>query len=133
MTQLERGRLREALAAFRRATALRPDDGEAWFDLGSTAVLFGERGEAEKAFRNAARLKSVAAPEARNNLGVLLAYKGDLAAAESEFNAALAEAGGNMPEAQNNLRLCRSMRASAVWPIAREFEFGVRKDQMGEV
>lgn len=81
---------------------------EAWFDLAFAYLGQSDLVHAEMAFRSAIALKSVDTAWAHNNLGVILAAKGDLAGAEKEFNAALKASGGELTEARGNLDILRS-------------------------
>ena len=86
-----------AREAFTRAIALDKKDAEAWFDLG--LVLLGEKefAAARAAFQKAVEFRSVNSPDAHNNIGVIHALSGDIAAAIKEFElSGSAEAAGNL-------------------------------------
>jgi Flp pilus assembly protein TadD len=86
-----------AREAFTRAIALDKKDAEAWFDLG--LVLLGEKEfpAARDAFQKAVEFRSINSPDAHNNLGVIHALNGDIAAAIKEFEiSGSAEALGNL-------------------------------------
>jgi tetratricopeptide (TPR) repeat protein len=83
--------------AFTHALALDKKDAEAWFDLG--LVLFGEKEfpAALEAFQKAVEFGSVNSPDAHNNIGVIHALSGDIAAAIKEFEiSGSTEAAGNL-------------------------------------
>ena len=65
---------------------------------------------AQTAFQNAVKYKTVNTADAHNNIGVILALRGDLTAAEKKFEIALRESGGKSTEAENNLRFCKFYR-----------------------
>ena len=107
MAQAALGNTAEAKAAFYQAVKLDKNDGEAWFDL--AMVLLAQKDEkdydaATRAFENAVKNGSINSADAINNLGVIAALQGDLAAAEKKFREALAMAAS--PEAANNLKIC---------------------------
>jgi tetratricopeptide (TPR) repeat protein len=81
MAHLDRGRLTEAIAAFRKAAELDPDMPEAFNSLGAAA-------KSEPALREAIRIQPDFA-EAHNNLGGLLMAAGDLAQACLHFDTAI--------------------------------------------
>ena len=82
------GRLEEAVAAYRQALVLKPDFDNASYNLANALLEQGQAGASVDQFRKA--LQSSDSVEARNNLGIALAAKGDFAGALSEFRAALA-------------------------------------------
>lgn len=55
---LNAGNTKEAIAAFKKITGVRPADGDAWHYLGLAYKQEGERGGARKAFRRAFELRS---------------------------------------------------------------------------
>jgi tetratricopeptide (TPR) repeat protein len=57
-----------AVAAFRQAIKLKPDDPEAWYNLGSTYARYGKKDDADAAFQQAIKLKP-GYPEAWRMLG----------------------------------------------------------------
>jgi superkiller protein 3 len=86
-----------AREAFTRAIALDKRDAEAWFDLGLVLIAERELPAAREAFQKAVEFKSVNTADAHNNIGVILAVSGDIAAAIKEFErSGSAEAAGNL-------------------------------------
>ena len=137
------GRLGEAEAALERALAEMPDDApgkaEAWYNLGLVrARLAGATGAAaggspEAAYRSALEL-APDHPEANNNLGILLAGRGELPAALERFEAAAAAA-PDWAEARFNLGVAldglgRGDRALAEVRRAVELEPGNARFQL---
>lgn len=110
MAETANKRWPEARRAFTAAIKLNETDGEAWFDLAFVYIAEKDFANAETAFRKAIRYESVDSASSRNNLGVLLAIKGELDAAEREFETVLMETGGLLIEAKTNLEYCRTIR-----------------------
>ena len=109
MVHLENQNWTDAEDAFLATIRLDKKNGEAWFDLGFAYLGQGDLEHAESAFRASIALKSVDAAWSHNNIGVLLALKGDVQAAEREFKSALKLSGGVMTKAKANLEYCRSV------------------------
>jgi len=85
----------EALAAYRRATELEPDNAEGWNQLGHLLRRVGELDEAEAAYRKVKTLGESKNDEpliavASGNLGLVYQTRGDLAKAEAMYQKALA-------------------------------------------
>lgn len=127
------GRRDEAVVAFRRVLKLRGDDAEAWFDLASVLVLQHDYSGAEKAFQRSIRYGTIASHAAHNDLGVLLAYRGDWRAAESEFRTALIESNGEMVEAKNNLQISRSYLRQPDRTLVGSIAFRRRTDRRSQI
>jgi tetratricopeptide (TPR) repeat protein len=113
VAQAALGKNREAKAAFYEAVRLKKNDGEAWFDLG--LALLAEQDEkdydaAREGFENAVKNNSINSVDAVNNIGVIAALQGDLAAAEKKFKAALKM--GASIEAASNLKICAQYKQS---------------------
>lgn len=113
MAYSEVGNWNDAVSAFRRSIALKEEDGEAWFDLASALLHRKDLRAAEFALKKSIKYKTVASHDAHNNLGVLLAWRGDLSAAEGEFGLAFEQSDGASAEAKHNLRLCRFYRQNS--------------------
>lgn len=107
MAQKDLRNWREAAAALRDAVQIDKTDGEAWFDLALIYLADKNFAAAEKAFANSIKYKSVNAPDAHNNLGVIAALSNDWKSAEKEFETALTKSNGKSIEAVGNLRLCK--------------------------
>jgi Flp pilus assembly protein TadD len=123
MAQTELKIWNAAGTSLRKAVSLKKDDGEAWFDLALVLLEEKKFEAAREAFQNAIKYKSVAAADARNNIGVVLFLKGEVAAAAREFETALRESGGKSVEARNNLQFCKSYRQSINENQSRGIEF----------
>jgi Flp pilus assembly protein TadD len=117
-----------AVSSFNRVLKLDPKNGEAWFDLAFASLALNDFETAEKAFAKSIEFGSVDANLSHNNIGVILAFKGDLAGAEDEFETAIQLSNGRLTEARRNLEFCRSKHAgNATTLIAREdFVFAPR-------
>jgi predicted O-linked N-acetylglucosamine transferase (SPINDLY family) len=98
---IEQGRLHEALASFREAVHLRPDNAEALNNLGAALKLQEQFDEAIARYRKALQLKPDF-PEAYSNLGNVLRLLGRPGEAVESFQHAL-RLKPNYAEAQNNL------------------------------
>ena len=103
---------KSAEMAFRAAVRLEKEDGEAWFDLALVLLEVKDFEAARAGFQNAIKYKSLATADAHNNIGVILALKGDMTSAENEFETALRKSGGKSLEAGNNLQFCRLYKQS---------------------
>lgn len=105
LTLSELGDSAAAERAFLDAIAVNKRNGEAWFDL---AFLYLDRKEydaAQTGFANAIRFGTIDPAVGHNNLGVLLAMKGDMSAAEKHFRSSVAV--GTLNEAVLNLEKCQ--------------------------
>lgn len=107
MAQKDLRHWREAAAALRDALKIDRTDGEAWFDLAMIYLQAEEFTSAEKAFAKSIKHKSVNAPDAHNNLGVIAAFADDWATAEKKFETALLASEGRLTAAAKNLRFCK--------------------------
>lgn len=107
MTQKDLKNWREAAAALRDALEIDKTNGEAWFDLAIIYLEEKDFTEAAKAFENSIKYKSINAPDAHNNLGVIAALGNDWVAAEKRFVTALLNSNGKSIEANNNLQFCK--------------------------
>ncbi len=92
---------RNSVTLFSRALSLNPQNFLAAIGLGNAWRKQSRMDLAERYFRKAVTIKPDS-PGAHNNLGLVLAAKGDRAGAENHFKAALALSPGFTP-AQNNL------------------------------
>ena len=108
MAESARGNWPKARAAFLEAVRANKTDGEAWFDLAFAYLGENELANAEAAFRNAITYKTVDTPISHNNVGVILALRGETTAAIKEFETALRSTNGKLAEAKTNLEYCRS-------------------------
>jgi len=108
MAESARENWRAARLAFLESLRLDKKNGEAWYDLAFVYFQEGDLANAEAAFRNSIVHKSIDAAWSHNNIGVLLALRGDFSSAEAEFETALKLSGGRLVEARNNLEYCRA-------------------------
>jgi tetratricopeptide (TPR) repeat protein len=86
---LHQGQLAEAEALCRQATALAPEIGLGWYNLGLIRRRLGAIGGALEAYREARRL-SPEHPETHQNLAVALLLGGDIEGARGSFRQAIA-------------------------------------------
>lgn len=113
----------KAARAFTNALKIDKTNGETWFDLAFAHLGANALDNATKAFQNSIVYKSVDSPLSHNNVGVLLAMKGDLQAAEAQFVKANELSSGRLVLARTNLEFCRQLRQRPFPLIARmEFE-----------
>lgn len=125
------GNWRKAAGAFRQAVDLKPNDGEAWFDLAMVLLEEKEFDAAERAFRKSIKYKSTGAADAHNNLGVILALQHNFSHAENEFKTALTVSNGKSVVARNNLQFCRLYKQNFNQDLLAKLSFS-RKDEQGE-
>ena len=81
MAETRRREWRHAADSFNRAVMLEPNNSEAWFDLAFASIGENDLDKAAHAFAKSIELGSIDAALSHNNIGVILAVKGDLAAA----------------------------------------------------
>jgi arylsulfatase A-like enzyme/Tfp pilus assembly protein PilF len=86
--QRERGATKDAVALYRQAVALTPNDADAWYNLGVAAAECCDRNEARQALTTAARLDPKRAAT-HNALGVLEMEAGEGQAAVRTFQRAI--------------------------------------------
>ena len=98
-----------AREAFLKAIAIRPDNGEAWFDLAFVYLALRDHPSAANAFRKAIEFRSVDAALGHNNLGVILAINFEFDKAEAEFHNALNLSSGRLTAARRNIEFVRSI------------------------
>jgi Flp pilus assembly protein TadD len=110
MAHAEMKNHRAAENAFLDALKLEKSDAEAWFDLAMVYLESENYDAASQAFQNAVKFCSANRADALNNIGVILALRGDFRAAETEFQLALKESAGNSIEARDNLLFCKAYR-----------------------
>lgn len=96
----------QARDAFLGALKHNKKNGEAWFDLGFAYVSERNFEQAEIAFRKAIALRSIDTPLSHNNVGVILAMRGDMTAAKYEFDLAYRLSAGRLKMAESNRRFC---------------------------
>ena len=101
------GRLREALAAFRRVTDARPNDAGAFFNMGNLLNSLEQPDEAAKAFRRAVALVPEFA-EAHANLGATLHMSKQYDEAARAYRSALKTLSDNAELHHNLGAVCRA-------------------------
>lgn len=126
MAKIRKRDWKEASRTFEKLLRLDPKNGEAWFDLAFASVALNDLETAEKAFARSIIFGSMDSPLSHNNIGVILALKGDLAAAEDRFARAVALSDGGLLEAKQNLEFCRSKRKGNPQLISGEFRYAAR-------
>lgn len=107
---MELGDPKAAAHAFQKAVELDKKDAEAWFDLGLVLLAENDSPNAYAAFQRSIELKTVSIADAHNNLGVIMALRGDIDGAIKKF----ALVSGNSVEAKANLYLCLKFQAAQV-------------------
>jgi arylsulfatase A-like enzyme/Tfp pilus assembly protein PilF len=85
----ESGDLQRAIALYRQAVAIAPEDADAWYNLASALQESGDSAEASVVIAEAAK-RDPNRSEVHNLRGTAAAEAGDLATAEKEFRAAIA-------------------------------------------
>jgi tetratricopeptide (TPR) repeat protein len=104
---LERGELQEAAALCQRATAVAPEIGLGWYNLGLIRRRQGDLAGALEAYREARRVQPDH-PETHQNLAVALLLGGDIEGARASFRQAIALLG-----AQGRSEEARRLRQQA--------------------
>lgn len=123
LVQAELGNWPAAEKAFLGAIRNNSRNGEAWFDLAFVYIAAGENEKAQKAFSKAIKFGTVETAISHNNIGVLLAEKGNYKAAEVQFIAAVTISNGASSYAAANLTKCREINSGGKGFIALKFEF----------
>jgi tetratricopeptide (TPR) repeat protein len=100
---IQRGEVDNAIAQFRKAEELRPDDADTKNNLGNALLAKGQTDEAIAHFLKALELEPKSAP-AHCNLGLALAQQGKLEEAAVHFNLAV-QLQPDFTQARNNLGL----------------------------
>jgi Flp pilus assembly protein TadD/peroxiredoxin len=83
------GYLQQAADSFRQVVASRPDDPDAYYNLGTLALRRNDFAEARQYLQQTLKLRSNS-PEAWNNLGMMAAQEGRLEEAVQDFQQSLA-------------------------------------------
>jgi arylsulfatase A-like enzyme/Tfp pilus assembly protein PilF len=103
------GDISHAVALYRQAVALAPNDADAWYNLAAALEESGNAREGAIALAEAAK-RDPNRPEIHNIRGTALAEAGDLAAAENEFRATLAADPRNARACNNLGNVLRAMK-----------------------
>lgn len=110
MAELSRENWSRARVAFLTEIKKKAYNAEAWFDLAFAYIGENNDQKAEAAFRKAIELNSVDAAVAHNNVGVLLARRGEFEEAAREFELAVRISSKPFREAEENLEFCRRIQ-----------------------
>ena len=121
---------KDAAASFEDLLKIDPKNGEAWFDLAFANIAMKDFETAEKAFARSITFGSIDSALSHNNIGVILAIKGDLTGAEKQFETAIDLSTGRLYEAKRNLEFCRSKRIGKADLVAGEFQYAGRKTEL---
>ena len=89
VAMFQHGYLDQAAESFRQVIAAKPDDPDAWYNLGTLSLARNNFDEAQRALKKTVELDR-ANPEAWNNLGMLAAQQGRLDEAVTDFEQSLA-------------------------------------------
>lgn len=108
MTHAALGENQAAIKNFRRAIRLDEKNGEIWFDSAMIYLRLNDLVNAHANFQKAISYRSIDAPTAYNNLGVISAMQGDWLQAEKFFQTALEMTAGKLPEARRNLEIVQT-------------------------
>ncbi|MGH9949716.1 MAG: tetratricopeptide repeat protein, partial [Pyrinomonadaceae bacterium] len=119
MAESEQKNWANARRAFLDAIKLNKADGEAWFDLAFVYLAEKDFEHAEQAFQKSIVYNSVDSALGHNNVGVILAMKGDFAAAVKEFENALNFSQGRLIEARNNIEFCKALSSNRPELVAK--------------
>ncbi len=119
------GKLAEAAQALEKAIALRPQDENAFADLGSVYLRQDKLDEAQQTLQRALTLDA-GLPRTHNMMGLAALRKGDGAVAEKHFREAI-RLQPDLAEAQNNLGNVLAGR-KAYGEAAYHFERAIRSD-----
>ncbi|HKW17020.1 MAG TPA: FG-GAP-like repeat-containing protein [Terriglobales bacterium] len=86
----QRGYVDQAAESFRQVIANKPNDAEAYYNLGTLYLRRNDREQASQYLQQAVKLREDY-PEAWNNLGMIAAQEGDAAAAVQNFQRSLSQ------------------------------------------
>lgn len=113
-----------AIKSFSRAALEEGMTGEVLTGIGSAYLALGRLGQAEELLRQAIELEE-RAPEAWNNLGVVLMEKNEVPEASQMFRRAYALDNGESDSIRDNLRLALAKMENPVYDEVEEQEFKV--------
>ncbi|MFK7939920.1 MAG: tetratricopeptide repeat protein [Roseovarius sp.] len=113
-----------AIKSFSRAALDQGMSGEVLMGIGSAYLALGRLGQAEELLRRAIEVEE-RAPEAWNNLGVVLMEQGEVAEASQMFRRAFALDNGESDSIRDNLRLAIEKTENPVYDQVQEQEFKV--------
>ena len=120
---MDAGEYELAIKSFSQAALNEGMTGEVLMGLGSAYLALGRLGEAEDLLRDAIEADDKA-PEAWNNLGVVLMEKGEIPEAEQVFRRAYAIDNGESDSIRDNLRLALAKKENPVYdaPIEQDYK-----------
>jgi Flp pilus assembly protein TadD len=130
MAEMRKRHAIAAVSSFNRVLKLDPKNGEAWFDLAFASLALNDLETAEKGFARSIEFGSVDSNLSHNNIGVILAMKGNFVDAEDQFETAITLSNGKLTEARRNLEFCRSKRAGKSELVATGFQFARRNESL---
>ena len=117
VAMVQRGYLEQAAESFRQAVADRPEDADAWYNLGTLSLRRNDPAQARKYLETTLKLRP-GYPEAWNNLGMIAAQEGGTAEAIADFERAI-ELRPNYAVAMLNLG--NVYRREHAWDRAQEY------------
>jgi Flp pilus assembly protein TadD len=117
VAMVQRGYLEQAAESFRQAVADRPEDADAWYNLGTLSLRRNDPAQARKYLETTLKLRP-GYPEAWNNLGMIAAQEGGTAEAIADFERAI-EQRPNYAVAMLNLG--NVYRREHAWDRAQEY------------
>ena len=123
----------EALDAYQKAIAAKPDDAAIYTNMGVLLGKMGKMAESQEAFKKAASINPAAAPQNFFNLGATLVNSGRAADAAEAFKQAIA-ADPNYAEAYYQLGICQSGNPAtipdAIKALQKYTEIGKNAEQV---
>lgn len=126
MAEATRRNWPQAESAFIAAVAIDKSDAEAWFDLAYVYLAKNDFGRAKTAFEMAIKYNSVDTAISHNNVGVILAARGEVRKAISEFESAVRLSHGKLTEAISNLEICKRVGDKAIDSItSKNFKYEI--------
>src|SRR5581483_958648 len=106
----QRGYLDQAAESFKHVIAIKADDPEAYYNLGTLYLRRNDRGQAKEYLQQAVKLRSNY-PEAWNNLGMIAAQEGDTVEAVKNLQHSLSQRGDYVTALVNLGNLFRRERS----------------------
>ncbi len=128
MAEIRRKKWKAARVSLSQVTELDPKNGEAWFDLAFVELSRGDFDSANAAFVRSIEYGTADVALSHNNIGVILAIKGELRSAAKMFESAIVLSSGRLTEARRNLEYCRSRLSGPSVLVAGEFVYAWRAD-----
>lgn len=132
IAQTELGNWNAAKESYLSAIDLKKDDAEAWFDLAMIFCRERNYEQAEKSFRAAIKYGASDLAASHNNLGVILAFGGEIDSAEAEFQIADSQADEKFPVARQNLQILRAFQRKHQPELLAKLEINQKENTNGE-